>query len=132
SSVVRRATRQPTDLLRQRLAEIPVRPRAEHRTAAAPLRRADRALPCTARPLLPPRLAVPTRNGAPRLRARGRLALIRQIRLHRLPERRLVHGAVEEHLREVALPFLLTVGRKDRCLEHGLLSRTQGRALRLA
>src|SRR5690606_36876659 len=59
-------------------------------------------------------------------------ALIRQIRLHRLPERRLVHGAVEEHLSALALPLFLTVARQDRCLEPGLLSRTQGRALRLA
>src|SRR5688572_30585201 len=66
--VVRGPTREPADLLRYVLPEIPVGARTEHVAAAAPLRGADRALARAAGALLAPRLAVAALHHRARLR----------------------------------------------------------------
>src|SRR5690606_32165915 len=116
--VVGRAARQPANLLRHVLVIVPPRPRAEHDTAPAPVRRTGRTLPGPAGPLLAPGLLVATRALAPPARRSRALTLIRQVGLHRLPHRRLMHDAVEEDLGQLPPRLLLSVDREDRCLEH--------------
>src|SRR5688572_29274246 len=108
--IERRAPGQPPNLLGQVLVIVASGTRTEDDAAPAPRRRASRALPRAAGALLPPRLLVAARNFGPGLGRRIRLPLVGEERFHRLVHRWLVHFAIEQNLRQLALTRLVSGG----------------------
>src|SRR5690606_38170496 len=92
--VERGATSEGPHLLGQVLV-IVTRRRPERDTTSPPVRGADRTLPGPTGSLLPPDLLRAARHLAAGLRRSRSLPLVREIRLHRLVEDRLVDDPVE-------------------------------------